>query len=413
MLSILAHLQVTGLPAVGTCFSKGSLIAYTANAQEMAQYTNFEPHLHWEIRGPSTLTGLADNQLNDGYDAGAPGYYEPSDAWDLRQPQWLDWNPVQGFIESKQAPAAPTSLQVLATNATSVEIGWQDNSANETSFRVERKIAFGSWVEVATIASNVTYYWDTGLSGGTLYRYRVRAWNSTGYSPYSNEVSVTTPLNSPPPAAPRNLTMRSVSNNQITIGWTDASSNETGFFVVQRRTGVGGTWSQVGSLGANVTTCTNTGLSPATTYDFRVQAFNAYGFSACSNVTYGTTPATVTYSSNRPPGTYTTGGNVLKMTATFSGSIITFTVRKIDGSPFSTSGVMTIRVGSYNGCVAFNNTLFWNYAGGTYSTSRTVDLATYFTSGSKDFYGAIGKPAVYCSSTPPTYYTGKITVTAN
>lgn len=119
----------------------------------------------------------------------------------------------------------------------------------------------------------------------------------------------------------------------------------------------------------------------------------------------------ITYSCSPTPGIYTSYGNVIKLkVSSISGSKITFTVAKKDGTAFTSSGVMTIRVGAYNGCVANNNTYSWNYYAGNYSTSATFTL--YFTSGTKYFYAAIGKPAMYCDSTPPTYYSGCLKVTA-
>ena len=45
-------------------------------------------------------------------------------------------------------------------------------------------------------------------------------------------------------------------------------------FQIQRATSASGPWSVVGSVGANVTTFTDTTVDPSTTYYYQVGAFN-------------------------------------------------------------------------------------------------------------------------------------------
>jgi titin len=92
-------------------------------------------------------------------------------------------------------PAVPTSL--TATVNTSfpsfrIDLGWYDNTSNETGYKIERKTEGGSYSQITTVGVNTTSYSNTGLSGGTKYYYRVRAYNSAGDSAYSNEVNATT-----------------------------------------------------------------------------------------------------------------------------------------------------------------------------------------------------------------------------
>jgi hypothetical protein len=59
-----------------------------------------------------------------------------------------------------------------------------------------------------------------------------------------------------------------------TVTWQDNSANEDGF-KVYRKTGVGGTYTQIGQVGAGVATFTDTGLAENTTYCYQIGAFNA------------------------------------------------------------------------------------------------------------------------------------------
>src|SRR3989449_6264163 len=75
--------------------------------------------------------------------------------------------------------------------------------------------------EITTVAVNATTYQNTGLAAGTGYSYRVRAYNGTGSSTYSNTAVV--------PVAPTNLTATAVSGNEIDLAWTDNATDEDGF----------------------------------------------------------------------------------------------------------------------------------------------------------------------------------------
>jgi hypothetical protein len=100
----------------------------------------------------------------------------------------------------------------------------------------------------------------------------------------------TTPSSAVPPSAPTNLAAAAASSSQINLTWTDASSNETGF-KIERKTGSGGTYSQIATVGAGVTSYASTGLAAGTTYVYRVRAYNAAGNSAYSNEASATTPS--------------------------------------------------------------------------------------------------------------------------
>lgn len=88
-------------------------------------------------------------------------------------------------------PAAPSGLQAVALSATEIRLSWQDNSGNETSFRVEQLVG-ASWAEIGSVGTNVTTVTVTDLPPATTQLFRVRARNSSGSSGYSNEASATT-----------------------------------------------------------------------------------------------------------------------------------------------------------------------------------------------------------------------------
>ena len=87
----------------------------------------------------------------------------------------------------------------------------------------------------------------------------------------------------PPPAAPTALVATPASSSQIDLSWVDNSDNETGFDI-ERCTGALCTnFANIASVGANVTTYSNTGLAASTSYTYRVRAKNSGGVSGYSN----------------------------------------------------------------------------------------------------------------------------------
>ncbi|MBI4529433.1 MAG: fibronectin type III domain-containing protein, partial [Deltaproteobacteria bacterium] len=88
-------------------------------------------------------------------------------------------------------------------NGAEFHLTWLDNANNESGFDIERKTgASGTFVPIASVGPNISFYHDSGLADGTTYCYRVRAFNESGYSSYSNDEcsSTTTP-------APTNYTL--------------------------------------------------------------------------------------------------------------------------------------------------------------------------------------------------------------
>jgi hypothetical protein len=92
----------------------------------------------------------------------------------------------------------------------------------------------------------------------------------------------------PAPAAPSGLTATAVSASEIDLTWTDNANDETGF-KIQRKTGAGGTYAQVGTVDAGVTNYSDAGLGLGTEYFYQVCATNAGGDSPFSSEASATT----------------------------------------------------------------------------------------------------------------------------
>jgi C1A family cysteine protease len=203
-------------------------------------------------------------------------------------------------------PAAPSSLMATALSSSQVNLNWVDSSNNEDGFKIERCTGLGcsSFAQIATVGANVVAYSDKNLAGNTTYTYRVRSYNTGGNSAYSSVVSATTPAPQPP-GAPGNLTAVTVSSSQINLKWLDQSTNEVGFKIERCEGNSCSAFSQIATVGANVTSFSNTGLKANTSYTYRVRAYVTGADSDYSNSAIATTPCSCTLSpaSKSMPGT--------------------------------------------------------------------------------------------------------------
>jgi hypothetical protein len=96
------------------------------------------------------------------------------------------------------------------------------------------------------------------------------------------------------PYPPSNLTATAVAATQVDLAWTDTATDEASFRL--ERSTDGTVWTAVAaSLPANTTSYSDTGASPSTSYQYRINASNVNGTSAWSNTASATT-------SGIPPG---------------------------------------------------------------------------------------------------------------
>ena len=142
------------------------------------------------------------------------------------------------------------------------------------------------WYTTEYYATTTSFAWRTRIGS---FKYP-----GCGGSPTPTPTPTPPPTPTPTPAAPTNLTATAVSSSQINLAWTDNANNETGF-KIERCQGSGcSNFAQVNTVGANVTTYSDTGLTASTSYSYRVRATNLGGDSAYSNTASATTQATQT-----------------------------------------------------------------------------------------------------------------------
>jgi hypothetical protein len=195
----------------------------------------------------------------------------------------IDYVTVNVIAEPIQP--APVNLAASSVTGGELSLSWGSTGTRVSGFGIERSKDNGAtWTKIDSVSSYNPYFIDAGLSSSTTYKYRVFAYNTSGMSPYSNVVTVTTLAT---PGMPTYLSATVVGSNQINLSWTDNSTNETGFYI-ERSGDYGQNYTQIGSVGANVKTYQNTGVIDGHSYYYRVCAYNASGKSSYSSESYAT-----------------------------------------------------------------------------------------------------------------------------
>jgi C1A family cysteine protease len=185
---------------------------------------------------------------------------------------------------SKTLPNAPTNLLATPGSSVSIYLYWHDNSSGEDGFEIWQQQAGGSWQLSTTVGQNVTLVEISGLSPGTNYCFKVRAYRSSVKSDWSNTACATT--QSGVPIAPSNLVTTGYCY-EVQLRWKDNSNNETGFRIYLRS---GTMYFLLDEVGANVTTYWNTDLPCGQKgWCYFVRSFNQNGNSPASNISCANT----------------------------------------------------------------------------------------------------------------------------
>ena len=149
---------------------------------------------------------------------------------------------------------------------------------------------FAPGSSTAGTQSNKETYTFTNLQPGVTYYWKIVSKTMAGRAVNGSTWHFTTSGGGAVPPAPTGLTGSAASASQVNLSWTDVTGEEG--YKVERKLSSSSTWAQIGTTGADGVNYadTNSGLQPATTYNYRVRAFTTAGNSPYSNTVTVTTP---------------------------------------------------------------------------------------------------------------------------
>ncbi len=168
--------------------------------------------------------------------------------------------------------AAPTNLTVsLSWNE--VALTWQHDGVRVTNFQIRR-----DGVLVATVAGAARSWTDNTVSPETSYSYDIVGINVVGAEtfagPAAGPLAVVTPRNPADLSAPGSFAAEAVTRSQVNLSWSPVPSAT--FYVVERRVS-GGSWSVLSnSIPSTQLSFVDNTAAPATTFEYRVRARNAF-----------------------------------------------------------------------------------------------------------------------------------------
>lgn len=209
---------------------------------------------------------------------------------------------------------APSELEAEPEDSLYIKVKWNDNSLNEDGFYIERATTLqdtSAWEIIGETGQNVRIFFDYWSVRGIQYYYRVFAYAGPFHSDYSNIDSAIL-LGSPwvIPAAPTNLAVQNVTMNSITIHWNDHANNELGFVIARRAEGEL-FFNYIDTVGTDILTYQEVGLTPDHTYFYKVCAYNGFGISDYSNTVSARTDenSITVHNLSGIPGKYYLGNN--------------------------------------------------------------------------------------------------------
>jgi fibronectin type 3 domain-containing protein len=192
--------------------------------------------------------------------------------------------------QSTAVPGQVTGVTIGAVTSASLAVSWTAPAgAPPTSYVVQyRPTGTSAWSQIAASGTSATVQ---PLAANSRYDIEVMALNAAGVGAASVLVQGTTggaPLLAP--AQVTGLTGAAASATSIALSWTTVSG-ATGYTVRFRLTGTT-PWTTFTS-GLSAASCTVTGLTAGTSYDFEVEASNTAGLGSYSAVTTISTGAVV------------------------------------------------------------------------------------------------------------------------
>jgi hypothetical protein len=191
-----------------------------------------------------------------------------------------------GTVDST-APVMTGSIAVSAITTTGFTLTW--SAATDATGVTGYEVSTDNGTSYTNVGNVLTIV-KAGLTAATLYNVKVRAYDAAGNkaTPLST-TATTSAVDSTAPVMVGTLTVSATNSNGFTTSWS-AATDSVGVVGYEVSLNSGSTYTDIG----NVLTYTSTGLTPSTTYNVRVRAYDAAANKATPLSVQGTTTADIT-----------------------------------------------------------------------------------------------------------------------
>lgn len=181
---------------------------------------------------------------------------------------------------------APSNLEAEPEEFSYIKVKWDDNANNEEGFYIERSYSGDTsvaWETIGSAVQNSDRFLDYWVTNNVTYYYRVYAYAGSLRSAYSNIAFTTAIIDTALiPAAPSNLILTDSTPTSITVEWQDNSNNELGFIIARREAGQL-LFEYIDTVGMDILTYQEVGLTPDNVYFYKVCSYNSFGLSDFTN----------------------------------------------------------------------------------------------------------------------------------
>lgn len=315
------------------------------------------------------------------------------EGWNPATSQWISFGTT---ASASQVPGPATALVAGTPTSSAVSLSWTAPQTGtqpfsyQVQYRVSGVAAWTNWGAPQSATTSTV----TGLTSGTRYDFEIITSNAYGSS-VSAIASAT--VGSVAPAAVTGLATSNATSTTMTLSWT-ASATGTAPISYQAQVSPTGanTWTNSGSL-VSGTSITLTGLTAATTYDFRIVASNVAGSATSSTVTAATTAAATVAP--------TTPTSVSAGTPTSSSLVVSWSAPATGTAPFSYQVLYRV-----TGSSSFAN--FGTAITGTTETVTGLNAQTSYdfeVTAINSAGSATSSAVTAITSAPPAASTGSVT----
>lgn len=240
------------------------------------------------------------------------------------------------------APLPPTNVTASATGV----VTWTRPYCRFTDFTVQYRVqGAGTWTTWTHTASLHNVATLTGLASNSTYEVRVATVNEQGTSEWSPTVTFTI---ASVPAQVTGLTAGTATGSTQPISWTAVAGATS--YLIEYKADSSGTWLNFNTVTG--TSATVTGLTPSTSYNYRVSAINSVGTGPVSATLTASTSAptpTVADDFNRADGALGTTSVGAKPWANTGSSVMSIVGNQVKVTSGAGIGASLVPVDSPNG----------------------------------------------------------------